>query len=92
MLTKELISAIADASGLSRRRTEELLNATVSTIHDCLRNGQTVQLQKLGALELKQTKERAVVHPKTGERTLSKSRTQLVFRPANSLKEELNKA
>ncbi|MBR1427249.1 MAG: HU family DNA-binding protein [Paludibacteraceae bacterium] len=92
MLTKELIPAIAEASGLTRRRTEELLSATVSTIHDCLRNGQTIQLQKLGSLELRQSKERALLHPKTGERTVSKSHTQLVFKPANSLKEELNNA
>ncbi len=53
--------------------------------------GKTIQLQGLGALEIKERKERTIVHPRTGERTIAPSKNQLVFRPVDNLKEELKK-
>lgn len=89
MLTRELIAEIANKTGMTKRRTEELLEGTISTITDSIRNGQNVQLQGLGTLELKQTKERTMVHPKTGERSRIPAGTKLTFRATNSLKDEL---
>lgn len=89
MLTKELISNTAAASGLSRRRTEELLSATVSTLADCLRDGQSVQLQGFGTLELRQTNPRTTVHPRTKERIVTPAKMQLTFKPSVALKDEL---
>lgn len=91
MLTKDLISRIANASGLSKKETEQLLSTTTAIMRENLIAGKTIQLQGLGALEIKERPARTIVHPRTGERSIAPSRNQLVFRPVASMKEELKK-
>ena len=91
MLTKELIGLIAQASGLSKKDAEHLLSTTNAVIRENLMAGKTVQLQGLGALEIKERKERTIVHPRTGERSVVAAKQQLVFKPATTIKEELKK-
>jgi DNA-binding protein HU-beta len=90
MLTKDLISEIAAQSGLTKRRTEELLAATTSVVLQNLMSGKSVQLQNIGSLEVKEKNARVIVHPKTGERTTVPAKKQLVLRPAAAMKEILN--
>ena len=92
MLTKDLIAEIATQTGMTKRRTEELLNATTSVVVGKLLHGDSVQLQGLGALEIKEKGARIVVHPKTGERTTVPAKKQLVLRPTAGIKELLNGA
>ncbi len=91
MLTKELIGRIAGASGLSKKDVEHLLSTTNAIVRENLMAGKTIQLQGLGALEIKERKARTMVHPRTGERTVVPSKNQLVFRPVANLKDELKK-
>ena len=91
MLTKDLIGLIAGASGLSKKETEHLLNTTTAVVRENLMASKSIQLQGLGALEIKERKARTIVHPKTGERTIVPSKNQLVFRPMANLKDELKK-
>ena len=91
MLTKEFIGKIADASGLSKKDVEHMLSTTNAIIRESLMAGKTIQLQGLGAMEIKERKARTIVHPKTGERNIVPSKNQLVFRPVANLKDELKK-
>lgn len=91
MLTKELVGQIVKESGLAKKDAEQLLAATTALLRENLMAGKTVQLQGLGSLEIKERKERAIVHPKTGERTIAPSKNQLVFKPVVNLKEEIKK-
>ena len=91
MLTKELLGKIAEETGLNKKRTEELLAASNSVIRENLMSGNAVQLQGLGSMEIKTKKERTMVHPRTGERTIVPSKNQLVFHPASGIKDEFKK-
>ena len=91
MLTKDLIGLIAQATGLSKKRVEELLNTNNAILRENLMAGKAIQLQGLGTLEIKERNERVIVHPKTGERTIVPSKNQLVFRPVANIKDELKK-
>lgn len=91
MLTKDLIGLIANATGLSKKKVEELLATNNAILRENLMAGKTIQLQGLGALEIKARKERAIVHPKTKERTIVPGKNQLVFKPVNTVKDELKK-
>ena len=91
MLTKEFIGLIAEASGLTKKDAEHLLVTTNAIMRENLMDGRAIQLQGLGALEIKERKERVIVHPRTGERAISPSKNQLVFRPMANMKEELKK-
>lgn len=91
MLTKDLIGKIAEQTGLSKKRIEELLNANNAILRETLMDGKAVQLQSLGTLEIKQRSERTIVHPRTGVRTEVPAKNQLVFKPAADLKNELKR-
>ena len=87
MLTKELIGLIGNASGLSKKETEQLLSTTTAVVRENLMAGNVIQLQGIGSLEVKERKERTIVHPQTGERTIGKK--QIAFKPVNNLKDTL---
>lgn len=89
MLTKEFIGLISNASGLSKKEAEQMLSTTNAVIRENLMAGKAIQLQGLGVLEIKERKERVIVHPRTGERTVAPSKNQLVFRPVANVKDEL---
>ena len=91
MLTKEFVSLIAEASGLSKKDAEQLLSTTNAIMRENLMAGKAIQLQGLGVLEIKERQARIIVHPRTGERTTIPSKNQLVFRPVAHMKDELKK-
>jgi nucleoid DNA-binding protein len=91
MLTKELIGLIANESGQSKKNVEQLLSTTGAIMRENLMAGKAIQLQGLGALEIKEKQERTIVHPKTGEKTVVPRKNQLVFRPVANMKDELKK-
>ena len=78
MLTKEFIGLIVSGSGLSKKDAEQLLATTTAIMRENLMDGKAIQLQGLGTLEVKERKERTIVHPRTGERTIAPSKNQLV--------------
>ena len=89
MLTKELIGSIVETSGMSKKDVEQLLATTTAIMRENLMDGKAIQFQGLGSFEIKERKERVIVHPRTGERTVAPSKNQLVFRPVANLKGEL---
>ncbi len=89
MLQKELISRVAQSTGMTRTRTEELLSASVSVITQALLDGDSVQLMGLGNLSVKEKPARKMSHPQTHEITIVPAKKQLVFKPTNAIKEEL---
>lgn len=91
MLTKDLIGNVASATGLSKKKTEQLLTTANAIMRENLMAGKAIQLQGLGSLEVKTKNERTIVHPRTGERNVIPSKNQLVFRPVANMKDELKK-
>ena len=89
MLTKDLINNIAGQTQMTKKRTEEMLDATTHVILKSLMEGKTVQLQNLGALEIKERKQRTIILPNSGERVIAPAKKQLTFRPMVSLKNDL---
>ena len=91
MLTKEFLGLVADKSGLSKKETEQLMTTMNAIIRESLMDGKSVQMQGLGALEIKERQARMIVHPRTGERSVVPTKNQLVFRPAGTIKDEFKK-
>ncbi len=91
MTNKELISEIAQTTGMTKVLTEQLLRETCNIISDALVENKTVMLQNLGSFEVKEKKERLSVHPKTGVRTLVPPKMQVNFKPSTALKEDIKR-
>ena len=91
MLTKEFLGLVAAKAELSEKETEQLLTTMNAIIRENLIDGKSVQMQGLGALEIKERQARTIVHPRTGERSVVPTKNQLVFRPAGTIKDEFKK-
>ena len=92
MTTKELISKISSKCGITKVRTEELMNATIAAMQKELLDGKSVQLANFGTMEMKRKRAREVVHPSTKQRTLVPEKMQLTFKPSTATKEQLKNA
>lgn len=82
----ELISAIADNAGVSRRVAERLLNATIEEISGALENGETVQLVGFGTFEVRHRAERVGRNVTNQKPVKIKAQNMPVFRAGKPLR------
>ncbi len=89
MTTKELISDISAASGISKAEVAKLVDATTGLLANIVLEGTPVHIQDFGDFSLKDKRERVTVHPMTGERTLTPAKRQITFKQTPSLKNDI---
>ena len=85
----ELINAVAEKAGLSKKDTETVVNATIDVIAGTLADGDKVQLVGFGAFEVKSRAERT--GPKTKEEIKIPASKVPVFKPGKALKDTVSK-
>ena len=67
MNKNELISAVAEKSGLSKKDSEKALNAALEAITATVAKGEKVQIIGFGTFELRERAEKQARNPRTGE-------------------------
>ena len=87
----ELINAVAEKAGLSKKDTEAVLNSIIEVISDALAEGDKVQLVGFGAFEVKSRAERTGRNPKTKEPIKIPASKVPVFKPGRALKDAVEK-
>lgn len=83
----ELINAVAERSGLSKRDSELAVSAAIDVITDCLSQGDKVQLVGFGAFEVRERAQRKGRNPKTKEEIDIPASKVPVFKPGKMLKD-----
>ena len=63
----ELVAAVAEKTGLSKKDSEKAVNAAFDSITEALAAGEKVQLVGFGAFEVKERNARVGRNPKTKE-------------------------
>ena len=91
MKKTELITAIAEATGLTKKDAECALNATIATITKALAAGDRVQLNGLGIFETKKREARIGRNPKTKEAIEIPASKVPVFKAGKALKDAVAK-
>jgi len=86
----DLVSAIAEETGLTKEKAKVALEATVSSITDALKANEKVQLAGFGAWETKVRAARTGRNPKTGETIQIAEKTVVKFKPSKGLNEAIN--
>ena len=87
----ELISAIAEKSGITKKDAERVLNATVETITDAMVKGDRIQLSGFGIVETKKREARTGRNPHTNK-TIEIPATRVpVFKASKNLKDIISK-
>ncbi|MDG1417986.1 MAG: HU family DNA-binding protein [Maricaulis sp.] len=87
MNKSDLAKAVADTTGLSRTQAGEAVDATIEAIVGSVKGNDSVQLAGFGTFFAKHREAREVRNPRTGEKMMSKAKTQAAFRPAAALKD-----
>ena len=87
----QLIEAVAEKSGLTKKDSEKAVAAVIDTVVSTLAKGEKVQLVGFGTFETRVHKERTNINPQTGEKQLIPETTVPAFKPGRSFKETVNK-
>ena len=86
----ELIAAIADKAGLTKKDAEEVVNAFTDTVTKALKKGDKVQLVGFGTFEVTQRGARTGRNPQTGETMKIAATKAPKFKPGKAFKDALN--
>ncbi len=87
----ELISAVAEKTGLSKKDSEKAINATFDTITLAMEAGEKVQLVGFGAFDIKERASRIGRNPKTKEEIEIPASRVPVFKAGKALKDAISK-
>ena len=83
----ELIAAVAEKSGLTRKDSEKAVNAAFDTITESLVNGEKVALVGFGAFEVKERAARVGRNPQTKEEITIPAARVASFKVGKALKD-----
>ena len=87
----ELVSAVAEKTGMSKKDSEKAVNAAFDTITEALAAGDKVQLVGFGAFEVKERGARIGRNPKTKEEIDIPASRVASFKVGKALKEAVSK-
>lgn len=87
----ELIAAVAEKTGLTKKDSERAVNATFQAITDTIETGEKVQLVGFGVFDVKRREARVGRNPKTKEEIQIPASRVPVFKAGKALKEIIDK-
>ena len=92
MNKSELIDAIAEKGGVSKTDAGKALDATIASITEALKKGDTVTLVGFGTFEVRDRKAREGRNPRKPEEVIQIPASKApVFKAGKTLKEAVNK-
>jgi len=90
MNKNELIAAVADKSGLTKKETEKVLKAFTETVTEELKKGGKVQMVGFGTFEVSERAARDGRNPRTGEPMSIEASRSPKFKAGKALKDAIN--
>lgn len=87
----ELIAAVAEKTGMSKKDTERMVNAVIDTVSAAIAGHEKVQLSGFGTFAAKYRQERVGRNPRTNEPTQVPASWVPTFSASKALKEHVNK-
>ena len=83
----ELVAAVAQKAGLTKKDAERVVNATVETIVENLVKGEKVQISGFGIFEVKEREARVGRNPRTKEAIQIPATRMPAFKASKTLKD-----
>lgn len=87
----ELVNAIANETGLSKKDTEATINSFVNVVSNKLAKKEKVQLIGFGTFETRERSAREGVNPQTKAKIKIPATTAPAFKAGKALKDKVNK-
>lgn len=91
MTKAELISVVAENSGLTKKDSEKAVSAVMDAITDALAKGDKVSLVGFGTFEVRERAERNGINPRTREPMPIPASKLPTFKAGKGLKEAVSK-
>ena len=90
-LTKaELVEAVYDKIGFSKKEAAEVVETAISLVKDSLKNHETVKISGFGSFQIRHKRARRGRNPQTSENITIRQRYVLSFRPSQLFRDALN--
>ena len=86
----ELVAAVAEQAGISKKDAEAAVKAFTDTVAAELKNGGKIQLVGFGTFEVAERAAREGRNPKTGETMKIAASKSPKFKPGKALKDSVN--
>lgn len=86
----ELVAAVAEQDGLSKKDAEAAVKAFTDVVSDALKNGDKIQLVGFGTFEVSERAAREGRNPKTGESMKIEACKTPKFKAGKALKDMVN--
>lgn len=83
----DLVNALADKTGMTKKDSGEALDTILDTIVDSLKRGEKVTVTGFGTFEVRHRDQRPGRNPQTGEEITIAARNVAAFRAGKNLKE-----
>ncbi len=87
----ELISAVAEKTGLSKKDAENAVGAVINTVIDTLAQGDKVQLVGFGTFEVRERSARTGRDPRTNNEIQIPASKSPAFKVGKAFKDTINK-
>ncbi len=87
----ELVAAVAEKSGLSKKDSEKAVSAVIDTIINSVAKGEKVQFVGFGTFEQRQRNARTGIDPRTKKQINIPASKVPAFKAGNAFKEAVNK-
>lgn len=87
----ELIAAVAENAGLTKKDSERVVNAAIDAITSALAGGEKVQISGFGSFEVKHRQARVGRNPHTKEPTQIPAADVPTFKASKALKDAVAK-
>ena len=91
MTKVELVNAVAEKSGMTKKDSEKAVSAMLEGITGALANGDSVSIVGFGTFEVKSRAARQGINPRTKEPLQIAASSLPTFRAGKSLKESVSK-
>ena len=87
----DLVTAMAEKAGVSKKDAEASLKAFTDIVAEQLKKGEKIQLVGFGTFEVRERSEKRVINPRTKEEMITPPCKAPAFKAGKSLKSIINK-
>ena len=91
MTKAELVTSIAEKSGLTKKDSEKALAAFIDTVTDTLSQGESLQLVGFGTFEVRERAARTGINPRTKTKIDIAATKVPAFKAGRALKDAVSK-
>ena len=90
MRKADIATELLDKLGVEKKEASDILEITLQTLKEALKNGDPVKIAGFGNFTVRQKKERMGRNPKTGAKARISPRKVVTFKPSSIFKNEVN--